>query len=87
MKTTVGSQAAANLVEGGVENLIALDGSRRRCVPYTGLALSHEPLNCPDLLYVYEQLYEIRIRRGSRKCYGAEHPRGGFYALGILVCI
>jgi hypothetical protein len=20
-------------------------------------------------------------------CYGAEHPRGGFYALGILVCI
>jgi hypothetical protein len=21
------------------------------------------------------------------ECYGAEHPRGGFYALGILVCI
>jgi hypothetical protein len=23
----------------------------------------------------------------SNGCYGAEHPRGGFYALGILVCI
>jgi hypothetical protein len=23
----------------------------------------------------------------ATSCYGAEHPRGGFYALGILVCI
>jgi hypothetical protein len=46
---------------------IGSDESRRRCIPYTGLALFHSPLNCPDILYCYEQCYEIKIQRGGRK--------------------
>jgi hypothetical protein len=61
------SQAAASLAEDGVEDGGYFNSSRRRCVPYAGLAICHEPENCPDLRYVYEQVYEIRIRRGGRK--------------------
>jgi hypothetical protein len=43
------------------------DRSRRRCSPYASLALSHEPENCPDLRYVYEQQYEMHIQRGAPK--------------------
>jgi hypothetical protein len=44
-----------------------MGGKRRRCVAYTGLSLCHSPENCPDLLYCYEQYYEINIQRGGRK--------------------
>lgn len=67
MQMPAHSKAAADLEENGVEDGGGLDSSRRRCIPYAGLALSHEPENCPDLRYVYEQVYEIRIRRGGRK--------------------
>lgn len=43
------------------------DESRRRCMPYTGISLQHSPLNCPDLLYCFEQGYEIKISRGGRR--------------------
>jgi hypothetical protein len=60
------SHAAANLSnwvvgEGQVNSL--LKGSRGRCLSYSGLDITKE--NCPDLLYVYEQEYEIQIRRGG----------------------
>jgi hypothetical protein len=45
---------------------LGVDDGRRRCVPYVGLSLSHSPVNCPDLLYCYEQIYEMRIQRGGR---------------------
>jgi hypothetical protein len=45
---------------------LGVDDSRHRCVPYVGLSLSHSPVNCPDILYCYEQIYEIRIQRGGR---------------------
>jgi hypothetical protein len=43
-----------------------MGGKRRRCVAYTGLSLCHSPENCPDLLYCYEQYYEINIQREGR---------------------
>jgi hypothetical protein len=70
MQKVVDCTAAASFVgEDGVDNggHRLLDGTRRRCVPYAGLALCHAPEICPDLLYVYEQVYEIKIRRGGRK--------------------
>jgi hypothetical protein len=70
MQAPCDSTAATSLAEKeGVEDEISsvLDGTRRRCAPYAGLALCHYPENCPDLLYVYEQVYEIKIRRGGRK--------------------
>jgi hypothetical protein len=45
---------------------LGVDDGRRRCVPYVGLSLSHSPVNFPDLLYCYEQIYEMRIQRGGR---------------------
>jgi hypothetical protein len=53
------------------------DESRRRCIPYTGVSLHHSPLNCPDLLYCYEQCYEIKISRGGR--------REGYYQFKAVV--
>jgi hypothetical protein len=44
-----------------------VDDILRRCAPYVGLTLFHSPENCPDLLYCYEQIYEIRIQRGGRQ--------------------
>jgi hypothetical protein len=70
MQTVGDSTAAASFAgENGVENVgnRLLDGTRRRCMSYAGLSLCHAPENCPDLLYVYEQVYEIKIRRGGRK--------------------
>jgi hypothetical protein len=43
------------------------DESRRRCMPDPGISLHHSPLKCPDLLYCYEQCYEIKISRGGRR--------------------
>jgi hypothetical protein len=42
------------------------DEAHHRCSPYAGLLLRHSPLNCPDILYCYEQCFEIKIRRGGR---------------------
>jgi hypothetical protein len=70
MQKVGGSTAATSLSEDvDVENGSArlLDGTRRRCVSYAGLALCHAPENCPDLIYVFDQVYEIKIRRGGRK--------------------
>jgi hypothetical protein len=44
------------------------DESRLRCMPYTGISLHHSPLNCPDLLYFYEQCYENKDQ--SRRAKG-----------------
>jgi hypothetical protein len=70
MQKAGASTATASLAENeGLGNGSAslLDGTRRRCASYAGLALCHAPENCPDLLYVYDQVYEIKIRRGGRK--------------------
>jgi hypothetical protein len=56
-----GSEEGAGVGETG------MGGERRRCVAYAGLSLCHSPENCPDLLYCYEQYYEIKIQRGGRK--------------------
>jgi hypothetical protein len=63
------SIAAAALEERGVEDglLEPFEGSRRRCIKYESLPLRQYPENCPDLLYSYEQVFEIPIRRGGRK--------------------
>jgi hypothetical protein len=45
---------------------LGVNDNRRRCAPYVGLSLSHCPVNCPDLLYCYEQIFEMRIQRGGR---------------------
>jgi hypothetical protein len=68
METAAGQayQAASSLSRSGVEEgqgIHALLGSRRRCLPYSGLDISKD--NCPDLRYVYEQEYEIQGRGGG----------------------
>jgi hypothetical protein len=66
MQAPTSSTASPGIEENGVEDG-NVDQLRRRCPPYVGLALSHAPENCPDLLYVYEQMYEMKIRRGGKK--------------------
>jgi hypothetical protein len=68
METVAGqaSQAASSLSRSGVEEgqgINLLEGSRIRCLPYSGLEITND--NCPDLRYVYEQEYEIQVRRGG----------------------
>jgi hypothetical protein len=58
------SQAAARLGQGSIVDIGGIDLSRRRAKKYEALGLEHEPENCPDLRYVYEQQYEISILRG-----------------------
>jgi hypothetical protein len=66
-EATQGSQAATGLEQVGVENARGtsiFEGCRSRSTQYKGLETSKE--NCPDLRYVYEQEYEIQIRRGGK---------------------
>jgi hypothetical protein len=70
-----GSELAGEQVRAGrqqhveeVEEEESMHGAgRRRCTPYAGLILQHTPVNCPDILYCYEQCYEMKIRRGGRR--------------------
>jgi hypothetical protein len=66
-EATEGSQAAVGLAMGGVEDASragVFEGFPSRSAQYKGLETSKE--NCPDLRYVYEQEYEIQIRRGGK---------------------
>jgi hypothetical protein len=69
MDISQSSLAAAALEERGVEDGLCeqFEGCRRRCIKYESLPLRQDPENCPDLLYSYEQVFEIPIRRGGRK--------------------
>jgi hypothetical protein len=69
MDLSQSSLAATALEELGVEDGLCdpFDGSRRRCIKYESLPLRQDPENCPDLLYAYEQIFEIPIRRGGKK--------------------
>jgi hypothetical protein len=67
LNSIAGSSAATDLGSGGVEDGSFKGLARRRGVPYAGLALSHEPENCPDLTYCFQQAYEIGLRRSGRK--------------------
>jgi hypothetical protein len=63
------SLAASAFEERGVEDGLCepFDGSRRRCLKYESLPLRQDPENCPDLLYAYEQVFEISISRGEKR--------------------
>jgi hypothetical protein len=66
-EATQGSHAAAGLETFDVEDargVVAFEGCRSCSAQYKGLETSKE--NCPDLRYVYEQEYEIQIRRGGK---------------------
>jgi hypothetical protein len=66
-EATQGSHAAVGLERGGVEDARGLDihaGWHGHHPPYKGLYTTKK--NCRDLRYVYDQEYEIQIRRGGK---------------------
>jgi hypothetical protein len=58
------SQAAVQMGQGTIMDLGEYNYSRKRAKKYDAFGLEHEPENCPDLRYVYEQQFEISIQRG-----------------------
>jgi hypothetical protein len=69
MDISQSSLAPAALEDRGVEDGLCeqFEGCRRRCIKYESLPLRQGPENCPNLLYSFEQVFEISIRRGGRK--------------------